>query len=132
MTLSQLGADVIRFDQIGGGLVNLDFYKRACELPGVGHVVLLGEGTFHQFHGGVTTGGVERRARAALLEDFQKQYEQLRGSAFEPPDSTPIYLGEIPSQLMRFVRVSSQDPAGQDRERDAATGLHSVRYLTEV
>ena len=129
---SELRGFDTRFDQVGGGLVNLDFYKRACELPGVGHVVLLGEGTFHQFHGGVTTGGIERRARAALLEDFQKQYECLRGSTFEAPDSTPIFLGEIPPQLMRFVRVSSQVPGGQDGEHNTATGAYSVRYLTEV
>ena len=30
---------------------------RACELPGVQLIVLLGEGTFHQIHGGIATSG---------------------------------------------------------------------------
>ncbi|MFM7138594.1 MAG: glycosyltransferase family 2 protein, partial [Planctomycetota bacterium] len=41
-----------RFVTPGGGMVNLDFYRRACERAGT-LVTLLGEGTFHQFHGGV-------------------------------------------------------------------------------
>ena len=42
------------FTTPGGGYVNLDFYKRACESINT-LVLLLGEGTFHQVHGGVAT-----------------------------------------------------------------------------
>ena len=44
-----------RFDAPGGGLLNLDTYRRALELPGSELVILLGEGTFHQVHGGMAT-----------------------------------------------------------------------------
>ena len=44
-----------RFDLPGGGLVNLDTYRRALELPNTELVVLLGEGSFHQIHGGTAT-----------------------------------------------------------------------------
>lgn len=44
-----------RFDLRGGGFANLDFYRRVVESPQVTLVHLLGEGTFHQFHGGTTT-----------------------------------------------------------------------------
>ena len=44
-----------RFDLPGGGLVNHDLYERACGLPGSRLVVMLGEGTFHQIHGGAAT-----------------------------------------------------------------------------
>ena len=40
----------------GGGLVNLDFYTRASLRSDVELVQILGEGTFHQFHGGAMTG----------------------------------------------------------------------------
>ncbi|MGH8474252.1 MAG: glycosyltransferase, partial [Methylococcales bacterium] len=43
------------FDAPGGGLVNLDTYSRAIELPDAQLVLLLGEGTFHQLHGGIAT-----------------------------------------------------------------------------
>ena len=56
------------FNLRGGGLINLDFYRRACESPGVQHVIIPGEGTFHQFHGGVTTGGEEKGVRAAYIK----------------------------------------------------------------
>jgi hypothetical protein len=112
---SKLGGLDTRFDLVGGGLVNLDLYKRACGLPGVAHIVLMGEGTFHQFHGGVTTGGIERARRDALIAAFQAQYTALRGEAFQPPQTSPTYLGQLPEQVMRFVRTSSQQSsfAGQ-------------------
>jgi hypothetical protein len=53
-----------------GGLVNHDLYRQACALEGAELITLLGEGTFHQFHGGAATsevrmGGDARRLRAA-------------------------------------------------------------------
>lgn len=103
----QLGGYDTRFDLRGGGFINLDFYKRACELPGVKHVVALGEGTFHQFHGGVTTGGQAAELRDAYLEASRQQYRTLRGADFSPPDTRPTYLGELPMQVQRFIHYSS-------------------------
>src|SRR5258708_1055088 len=40
-----------RFDAPGGGLINLDTFCRALELPDAEVVILLGEATFHQLHG---------------------------------------------------------------------------------
>ena len=104
----RLGGYDIRFDLRGGGFINLDFYKRACELPGVKHVVALGEGTFHQFHGGVTTGGQAAEKRDAYLEASRRQYRSLRGEDFSPPDTRPTYLGELPLQVQRFIHYSSR------------------------
>jgi len=44
-----LGGMDERFDAPGGGLVNLDTYSRAVDMPDAQRVILLGEGTFHQF-----------------------------------------------------------------------------------
>jgi hypothetical protein len=96
-----------RFDLRGGGLINLDLYKRACEHPGVQHVIALGEGTFHQFHGGVTTGGQSRELREAYIEQSRAQYRTLRGEEFVSPVTDPVYLGEIPAQAQRFVHYSA-------------------------
>ena len=49
----ELGGCEERFDMPGDGLLNLDTYRRALELPGARLVTLAGEGSFHQFHGGV-------------------------------------------------------------------------------
>lgn len=103
-----LGGLDTRFNARGGGLVNLDLYKRACEFPGAEHVVLLGEGTFHQFHGGVTTGGEAREKRAALMRDIKAQYEQIRGEPYQSPETSPVFLGEMPRQVLRFVQASAE------------------------
>lgn len=103
-----LGGYDTRFNLRGGGLINLDFYKRACEHPGVKHVILPGEGTFHQFHGGVTTGGQDMAARDAYIEASNEQYRELRGCEYENPRTTPIFLGEIHEQVQRFVLYSAQ------------------------
>ena len=89
----ELGGLEEAFTSPGGGLVNLDFYQRAQELPGVQLVTLLGEASFHQVHGGVTTGTTNRwQAMAA-------EYAALRGKPFEafPPCSIrPDFFGRIP------------------------------------
>jgi len=102
-----LGGFDPRFDLPGGGLINLDFYKRACEHPAVQHVIVPGEGTFHQFHGGVTTGGVSSEMRADYIERSQSQYRALRGADFSSPRTRPVYLGEIPVQAQKFVHYSA-------------------------
>lgn len=102
-----LGGCDPRFDMRGGGLVNLDLYKRACEYPAATHVILPGEGTFHQFHGGVTTGGEAREARNRFLEEIKAQYRELRGEEYASPITNPVYLGKLPEQAHRFLYESS-------------------------
>lgn len=102
-----LGGFDARFDMRGGGVVNLDLYKRACEYPGATHIFLHGEGTFHQFHGGVTTGGEAADARQAFINAIMNQYQQIRGKNFQSPSTNTVYLGELPDQALKFVQLSS-------------------------
>jgi glycosyltransferase involved in cell wall biosynthesis len=102
-----LGGYDARFDMRGGGVVNLDLYKRACEYPGITHVFLHGEGTFHQFHGGVTTGGEEAEVRQKFIVAIMEQYQSIRGRKFENPLTNTVYLGELPDQAQKFVQMSS-------------------------
>jgi hypothetical protein len=102
----EVGGYDVRFDIRGGGLVNLDLYKRACELPGITHVFLHGEGTFHQFHGGATTGGEDALPREKLIEEIKDQYVKIRGQNFTAPQTHPIYLGELSHEVQRYVQLS--------------------------
>lgn len=106
-TWQGLGGYDQRFDLPGGGLINLDFYKRACEYPGTTLVVLPGEGSFHQFHGGITTGGRARDERQAYIARSQAQYQALRGEPFSSPRVAACYLGELPPQAQKFVHLSA-------------------------
>ncbi len=104
----ELGGCDEGFNLRGGGFVNLDFYKRACEYPGVQHVLLPGEGTFHQFHGGVTTGGEAQAVREGYIAASKDQYRELRGESYSRPITQPIHLGQIPEQSIKFFHYSSQ------------------------
>lgn len=78
------------FDLPGGGLVNHDLYRRACEARRTELLVLLGEGTFHQVHGGAAT------SRRYSWDEMHAQYEERRGRPYRPPDRPPTYVGRVP------------------------------------
>ncbi len=119
-----LGGYDARFDKRGGGVVNLDLYKRACEYPGAMHVFLHGEGTFHQFHGGVTTGGEDTEARQRFIDEIMGQYQEIHGRKYENPVTNTVYLGEIPDAAHRFVNISSNQKLNQlGREAEAQRAL---------
>ena len=75
----ELGGLDERFALPGGGLVNHDLFRRACALEGVELVVLLGEGTFHQFHGGAAT------SRRHSWDEMHTEYEAITGAPHRPP-----------------------------------------------
>lgn len=65
------------FVEPGGGVVNPDTYLRACALPDVQQIRIVGEGTFHQIHGGVSTSTPE--SAMAVLQTGSRLYRQRRG-----------------------------------------------------
>lgn len=96
------------FDMPGGGFVNLDFFRRACERPGTEVVLLPGEGSFHQLHGGISTNvnQDETRRRVARWED---QYRQLRGRPWAVPEYRPVLLGPIADGALPYVARSARE-----------------------
>lgn len=99
----ELGGFDERFASPGGGYVNLDAYRRALDLPRTRLIVLLGEGTFHQVHGGAATSG-----DAAQRDAFVAEYARLRGKDFEPSMRDAILLGSAPMQAMRVFEQSAR------------------------
>ncbi|HMQ07308.1 MAG TPA: glycosyltransferase family A protein [Saprospiraceae bacterium] len=93
------------FDLPGGGLVNLDFYKRAVTFKGAEPIMILGEGSFHQFHNGSMTGKVGEDSRKEM-EKYRKQYLKLTGQEFEMPFIRYEYLGHTPSLSFKFMEES--------------------------
>jgi len=96
------GADEA-FDLPGGGFLNLDLYKRACDSAGTTPVQLVGEGSFHQVHGGTTTNVsmVERKSRT---EGYRDQYQRLRGHTQVTSEKNVMYLGHLPTEKSRIHR----------------------------
>lgn len=100
---AELGSFDERFVEPGGGLVNLDTYRRACALPDSELVVLLGEGTFHQVHGGVAT-----NAAVSPWERFHDEYLRLRGEPFSAPRREPVLLGTVRKPVLASITHSAR------------------------
>jgi glycosyltransferase involved in cell wall biosynthesis len=91
-----------RFTLPGGGLVNHDLYRRACALDGVELIVLLGEGTFHQFHGGAAT------SRRYSWDEMQGEYQAVTGVAHRPPGNPALYVGRARPAVLPFIERSAR------------------------
>lgn len=109
---SELGGFDENFQSPGGGLVNLDLFARSCALPDSQLIVLLGEGTFHQFHGGVSS-----NAAKSPWPAFHEEYIAIRGVPFERPANTPLYFGKVPHQSLRFIEDSARLARDQSSSR---------------
>lgn len=104
-----------RYDDHGGGMANIDLYKRVLEYPGTALYLLFGEGTFHQFHGGVTTNttGSEREAILAAILEKDKA---IRGEGARAPANQPVLFGTLHPAVHPFLRRAldlAAGPAGQ-------------------
>jgi hypothetical protein len=81
------GADE-RFDVTDGGLINADTFRRALGLPGAELVILLGEGTFRQLHGGTGTNSAP--------------------DVIPRPQRPPTYVGTLPKPVLaRMIRAAT-------------------------
>ena len=86
----------------GGGLSNHDLFRRACALDDVQLVVLLGEGTFHQVHGGAATSG------RIGWDEMHEEYVGRRGHAYAPPSNERLYVGTVPDAALEHVEHSAR------------------------
>jgi Methyltransferase domain len=89
------------FRSPGGGLANLDMWARACLDPNGQVIMLLGEATFHQVHGGVATNNPE-----APHELFAQEYVKIRGCHYERPRAEVLYFGTLPEVLKYSIKQS--------------------------
>lgn len=93
-----------RFDIPGGGFLLPDLCRRVADLPEVELVQLLGEGSFHQVHGGVTT-NTSRDDKLSKAARYREQYRQIRRHDYQVSRKQLNFLGHMPNrharQLMR-------------------------------
>lgn len=128
-----IGGVCREFRSAGGGFIALDFFKNAWEYPEAEPVMLLGEGTFHQFHGGTATNAepAEQRRR---IQNMSDEYERIRGRAFEALRREPFYMGRLPREAARFVELSArifleQHPASPNRPEEDARAVSFLQAL---
>lgn len=108
-----------RFQMPSGGILALDFFREVQSQPDIEPVVLLGEGTFHQYHGGTITNvpPVEQRS---LVDAAFAEYQAVRGRPFSQLDLDPIFLGRYPPEALAALQVSTRKLADELGGKDSA------------
>jgi glycosyltransferase involved in cell wall biosynthesis len=97
----RLGGFDERYGEPGGGLVNLDFYARAVAAADQVWTIL-GEGTFHQVHGGAATGLATQELHQALKR-WRTESEELRGKFPVIEKSKFALAGHLPEEFCRWL-----------------------------
>jgi glycosyltransferase involved in cell wall biosynthesis len=129
---NRLGGVDERFDAPGGGYINLDTLGRAMELPDSELVVLLGEATFHQLHGGIATNQSYRNL-AQSLGKWEEQYQAIRQRPWRAPSSrNRTYIGTLPQSVLPHLARAIVEPVrglplGPSFDRDLWQAIHSPR-----
>jgi hypothetical protein len=119
-----LGEADERFNLPGGGFLIFDICRNALELAGAELVVLLGEGTFHQLHDGITTNAGVQAVFDYIGRSFD-QYKSIRGAPFERKSlkSATTYLGTLPRAVLSILARAAIDPVVPRVPRNAELPL---------
>jgi glycosyltransferase involved in cell wall biosynthesis len=105
-----LGGFDERFDAPGGGYLNLDTLARAMEMPDSELVILLGEASFHQLHGGIAT-NQSYASLARSLGEWEEQYRAIRERPYRAPSSYKrTYIGSLPDAVLPHVARALVEP----------------------
>jgi cephalosporin hydroxylase len=89
------------FSMPGGGFTNLDLYERIGATPGVNVVTILGEGSFHQVHGGTTTNQADAESLAEMIPAYREHYATLRHRPHRWIGKPLHYVGSMSEAALR-------------------------------
>lgn len=116
----KLGGYDEQFVTAGGGMSNQDFWRRACHLQQSEIFMLLGEGTFHQFHGGVATNSI-----ISKREEFNDEYKRIRGEKYSPPSAKTNLHGSIEHLKNKSILDSAYKLITRKSAANKKNGLRS-------
>ena len=102
-TFQEIGGCDERFNLPGGGFMNIDIFQRAASREDTTLVLLVGEGVFHQFHGGTTT-NVSPDDRDAEVQSYLRQYIEIHGRDLIQTKSGFHYFGHLPTEASKIHR----------------------------
>ncbi|MEM8498533.1 MAG: glycosyltransferase [Pseudomonadota bacterium] len=94
------------FQNPGGGCVNLDFYRQLALEPDSTLIVLAGEGSFHQYHGGVTT--MQHDELDSMLQSHHDELKRIRGEYYKAVRKEPVIFGAITRHSLSYLEYSSR------------------------
>ena len=126
---NELGLFDERFISIGGGLSNLDLYKRACELENTKHVRLTNEATFHQVHGGVATNNTIGK----FNDLFNQEYQSIRGKPYSVCDKIPeLYKNMLPQVEYFFGKNTNKNELEQFKSKQLRLNTVLAKYAENL
>ncbi len=103
---SAIGYADERFQLPGGGSLNLHMFRSIGMLEQCNHYwMMIGEGSFHQFHQGVTT--AQKEGRENKLEQFREQLESIWQGRFPALEREPLLIGAANSHTQAFLHYST-------------------------
>ena len=100
----KIGYADMDFQLPGGGSINLHMTRQLGTLEELKFITLAGEGSFHQFHGGVTSSA----QRELVVEDHKKQLHGKWGGDYKHLARNPIILGHFPEPALNELHESSK------------------------
>jgi cephalosporin hydroxylase len=112
--IEQVGGFDEAFAMAGGGYTNLDLYERLTSTPGVRAVTILGEGSFHQLHGGTTTNQPDPLERRQRVRSYANHFAELRGRPFMGPEKPIHFVGGFHSDAAKRSRARRMTAAAFD------------------
>lgn len=98
----EMGGYNEKFTSPGGGLCNLDIFNRIHLNPEITPIKLLGEATFHQFHGGVATNVTKSEHPWPKMND---EYKRIYGESYKLQYRQPVYFGDMTEESKRFLLI---------------------------
>jgi len=103
----RIGGANEEFDLPGGGSINLHMFRQLGMLKQARlYFVAPGEGSFHQFHGGITT--QQASDREEVLESHRKQLHSYWEGGFHAMRREPLLLGAVGSHAQKFLYHSAE------------------------
>ncbi|GJM38681.1 MAG: hypothetical protein DHS20C19_20480 [Acidimicrobiales bacterium] len=108
--LQQVGGLDEGFDEPGGSYSNLELYERLGGSPDVTVCSMIGEGSFHQIHGGTTTNQIDPAIRRTRVHGYAEQFAELRGRAFKGPGKPLHFVGRLPTDAARRTKPRRLEP----------------------
>jgi cephalosporin hydroxylase len=119
--IEQVGGFDDSFSMAGGGYANLDLFERLGLGPGVTPASILGEGTFHQFHGGTTTNVADEAERRTKVASYGQHFHELRGRGLVGLTRPVRFVGALDRPAARRTRSRRGVGTAFDALRDPTT-----------
>jgi cephalosporin hydroxylase len=127
--LEQVGGFDDGFAMPGGGYANLDLFERLGLAPGINVASILGEGTFHQFHGGTTTNVADEAERRDRVASYADHFESVRGRRLIGIDRPVHFVGAMATKAARRTRSRREVGLRFDAMRDPVVDLADAPAL---